>query len=162
MPRLTRVRAFAVAAATEVNRIWRHARRGENRAARGPVRSFACDSLEARIMLVAPVLSTVSDQTTDEAKTISVCASFTDADGPVSCSNYTASINWGDGTCSWYCPCSSNSMSLSACGPCPCSCSCAWAGTISATHAYADNRPGNQAYTATLTLTDGGATATRP
>lgn len=163
MSRLTRVRSLVVAAATEVNRIWRHARhRGGHGPIRGSARWFACDPLEARIMLVAPALSTVADQTTDEAKQISVNATFSDTDGPTGCSGYSATINWGDGTCSSSVPSCGcfGCISLSASGPCSCS-SGPWCGTISALHIYADNRPSNQAYSATLTLSDGGSTATK-
>jgi uncharacterized delta-60 repeat protein/RHS repeat-associated protein len=147
MSRLTRVRSVSRAVSREVARMWQRTG-GRLFAPRSPLPHYQMDPLEGRIMLVAPSINTIPAQTTDEGKTISVNASFTDSDG--SCGSYSACITWGDGTCS-------TCLSVCTCSSCCGSVS----GNVNASHVYADNQANNQAYTATLYINDGSSTGSR-
>jgi uncharacterized delta-60 repeat protein len=142
MSRLTRVRSVSRAVSREVARMWhRLGERFEPRRTVAPYYRF--DPLESRIMLANPTVTTPPDQSTDEGKTVFVSTGFFDPNISCCCAclSYTASINWGDGC--------TGCVSVST------SCSCAACGTISGSHVYADNNPGNANYTATITLSDG-------
>ncbi len=89
---------------------------------------FGTDSLIATVNNVAeaPTVNAGADRTANEGQTLSLTATFTDADAG---NTHTATIDWGDGT---------NTTGIVA------------AGQVSGSHAYADNG----AYTVAVTVTD--------
>ena len=86
-----------------------------------------------------PVVTGGAAQTVNEGSSATVSATYTDIDAGQS---HTYVINWGDG---------SPSTTGSASG-----------GTVTGSHTYADNRPGEVPYVATITVTDNGTTAGSP
>jgi len=92
------------------------------------------------VLNIAPVLTVVGNQSTDEGApvTITDLGTFTDADGE-SGETYTYSIDWGDGTTG-----STGNATVDSIGP-------PTAGSFDGSHTYADNG----VYTVTVTINDG-------